>query len=248
MTLTYVRRRQNPLFDVAMFEKLIEEFETRDDDVFVCTYVKAGTTWCQQIVTLLLNGGEQGEKTYGERVPWLEALCAPDTHYRSSAYARFHVGAKHKSSLSRELMRLSPQGTRASSYVDSSDGPLQAREARGARLGPGQGGRVRTAALFQNARDPRRPAARKGTRPQGLERRLRIQIMKGGVVSLSRLRRLRIPIPYEEGPSIVFCARRRRGERVRSRIFFSPKNQDTRGYISAEVGRYRDEEEGCALR
>lgn len=32
---------QNPLFDVTMFEKMIDEFETRDKDVFVCTYVKA---------------------------------------------------------------------------------------------------------------------------------------------------------------------------------------------------------------
>ena len=68
---------QNPLFDRAQFEGIIDNFATRDTDTYVCTYVKAGTTWCQQIVTLLLNGGEQGAKSYGETVPWLEALCAP---------------------------------------------------------------------------------------------------------------------------------------------------------------------------
>jgi hypothetical protein len=68
---------QNPLFDRQQFEDIIDHFRTRADDAFVCTYVKAGTTWCQQIVTLLLNGGEQGAKSYGETVPWLEALCAP---------------------------------------------------------------------------------------------------------------------------------------------------------------------------
>jgi len=67
---------QNPLFDVAKCEALIDSFEGRASDVFVCTYVKAGTTWTQQIVTLLLNGGEQGAASYGERVPWLEATCA----------------------------------------------------------------------------------------------------------------------------------------------------------------------------
>jgi len=68
---------QNPLFDRSQFEDIIDNFATRDTDTYVCTYVKAGTTWCQQIVTLLLNNGEQGAKSYGETVPWLEALCAP---------------------------------------------------------------------------------------------------------------------------------------------------------------------------
>ena len=33
---------QNPLFDARLFGEIIDDFETRDDDVFVCTYVKAG--------------------------------------------------------------------------------------------------------------------------------------------------------------------------------------------------------------
>ncbi|CAM9126316.1 unnamed protein product [Hapterophycus canaliculatus] len=62
--------------------ELIRTFETRDGDVFVCTFAKSGTTWVQQIITLaslreekfLLNGGVQGEKRYVEVVPWLESL------------------------------------------------------------------------------------------------------------------------------------------------------------------------------
>mmetsp|Transcript_21361 Transcript_21361/g.30972 ORF Transcript_21361/g.30972 Transcript_21361/m.30972 type:complete len:298 (-) Transcript_21361:80-973(-) len=65
---------QNPMFKEEDFNDLIANFETRDDDVFICTYVKAGTTWTQQIITLLLNGGEQGSKSYGEQCPWLEAM------------------------------------------------------------------------------------------------------------------------------------------------------------------------------
>ena len=37
--------------------------------------MKAGTTWTQQILHLLLRDGEPGGK-YNESVPWLEALCS----------------------------------------------------------------------------------------------------------------------------------------------------------------------------
>lgn len=66
---------QNPLFDVTAFESLVSTFKARQSDVFICTYVKAGTTWTQQIVTNLVHGGSTSKK-YGEVVPWLEALCA----------------------------------------------------------------------------------------------------------------------------------------------------------------------------
>lgn len=33
---------QNPTFDVEKFEKIIDSFQTRTEDVFISTYVKAG--------------------------------------------------------------------------------------------------------------------------------------------------------------------------------------------------------------
>jgi hypothetical protein len=67
---------QNPTFDLSTFESIIDNFQTKDGDVFVATYVKAGTTWTQQIIHQLLRAGEPGGK-YGESVPWLEA-CASE--------------------------------------------------------------------------------------------------------------------------------------------------------------------------
>lgn len=64
---------QNPQFDEQKIQELIKTFVTRDDDVFICTYVKSGTTWTQQIVNLLLNKGADPPKAYTEAIPWLEA-------------------------------------------------------------------------------------------------------------------------------------------------------------------------------
>jgi hypothetical protein len=67
---------QNPTFDAAQFQDIIDNFERKDGDVFIATFVKAGTTWTQQIVHLLLREGEPGG-FYAESVPWLEALSSP---------------------------------------------------------------------------------------------------------------------------------------------------------------------------
>ena len=47
-------------------------------DVWIVTYPKAGTTWSQQIVKLIRNGGESDDKTIDVSVPWLEQM-----HYLS---------------------------------------------------------------------------------------------------------------------------------------------------------------------
>jgi hypothetical protein len=53
---------------------LARELEVREDDVFVVTYPKAGTTWMEQVVLLLVNDGEQGDLVLGTAVPWVETL------------------------------------------------------------------------------------------------------------------------------------------------------------------------------
>lgn len=57
--------------DMDVLEK---DFVVRDDDLFVVTYPRSGTTWTEQIVHLLLKQGEQGEQLLTDAAPWLETL------------------------------------------------------------------------------------------------------------------------------------------------------------------------------
>jgi len=57
--------------DMDLIEK---EFVVEDEDVFVVTFPRSGTTWTEQIVHLLVHNGEQGEQRLTDAVPWLETL------------------------------------------------------------------------------------------------------------------------------------------------------------------------------
>ena len=50
----------------------LKELSLRDDDVWIVTYPKAGTTWTQYIVHLIHNGGKDDGKKISDAVPWIE--------------------------------------------------------------------------------------------------------------------------------------------------------------------------------
>ncbi|KAK1162185.1 sulfotransferase 2B1-like [Acipenser oxyrinchus oxyrinchus] len=55
--------------------KYAEEFNVRGDDIFIGTYPKSGTTWMQEIVPLIMSGGDLKPVLTipsWDRVPWLE--------------------------------------------------------------------------------------------------------------------------------------------------------------------------------
>lgn len=64
-----------PIFvSQADMDLITKKFVMQDDDVFVVTFPRAGTTWTEQMVHLLLHKGEQGEQRLTDAVPWLETL------------------------------------------------------------------------------------------------------------------------------------------------------------------------------
>ncbi|KAM9837645.1 sulfotransferase 2B1-like [Aulostomus maculatus] len=55
--------------------KYFEEFNFRQDDIIIVTYPKSGTTWTQEIVPLIVSGGDPASVETSpnwNRVPWLE--------------------------------------------------------------------------------------------------------------------------------------------------------------------------------
>ncbi|XP_076616646.1 sulfotransferase 2B1-like [Chaetodon auriga] len=55
--------------------KYFEEFSFRSDDIIIATYPKSGTTWMQEIVPLIMSGGDPASVETlpnWQRVPWLE--------------------------------------------------------------------------------------------------------------------------------------------------------------------------------
>ena len=55
-------------------DRIRSTVKLRPDDVWVVSYPKAGTTWTQQIVKLIINHGIDDGKKLSDSVPWLEAL------------------------------------------------------------------------------------------------------------------------------------------------------------------------------
>ena len=80
-----------------MDSSIWDEFTFREGDIIVATYAKSGTTWVQQIVSQLLNDGQEGIDIM-TRSPWLELRIAP----REATLACLE-GQQHRRSLKTHL-------------------------------------------------------------------------------------------------------------------------------------------------
>ena len=67
------REQQNVIWDSTKWNG----FKFRDDDIVICTWSKAGTTWMQQIVAQLVFRG--ADDIYGQALsPWIDFRLIPD--------------------------------------------------------------------------------------------------------------------------------------------------------------------------
>lgn len=59
--------------------KYYEDFKFRSDDILIVTYPKSGTTWMQEVLPLVVSGGDPASVESlpnWDRVPWLEETRA----------------------------------------------------------------------------------------------------------------------------------------------------------------------------
>jgi len=61
-----------PFVSGECLEKL-KNFQLHSDDVWIVSYPKSGTTWVQQIVKLVRNGGKEDERTISATIPYVES-------------------------------------------------------------------------------------------------------------------------------------------------------------------------------
>ncbi len=54
-----------------------DNFQSREDDILICTPAKCGTTWTQMICALLIFQKTDFEKPLTEYSPWMDVLLAP---------------------------------------------------------------------------------------------------------------------------------------------------------------------------
>uniref|UniRef100_A0A4W5NCS2 Sulfotransferase n=1 Tax=Hucho hucho TaxID=62062 RepID=A0A4W5NCS2_9TELE len=90
----------------------LETFEIRDDDIFAVTYPRSGTTWIQNILSLLYHGDQMREgcnkKSIQQLVPWFEENIR-QVDYNNMPSPRTFASHLHLSSI--------PQGLREKGKV-----------------------------------------------------------------------------------------------------------------------------------
>ena len=87
--------KPNIVFGVHMAAGITEEnlkdiqerFTYRDDDLFIATPAKCGTTWLQHIVKLIRNNGVDNGVDSDVAIPWFELMTVEEIEVRKESIA-----------------------------------------------------------------------------------------------------------------------------------------------------------------
>lgn len=81
-------RSQKAANDLELFQKCRLEFTPCDDDIFIVTYPRSGTTWLQMILYQLISDGEMDFSHIQEKAPWFERAIRQESDLSQLASPR----------------------------------------------------------------------------------------------------------------------------------------------------------------
>ncbi len=106
--------------------EIVQSVQLKPGDIFISTFAKAGTTWTQQIVKLIRNGGIADTVKINESIPWLEAngqfkvdvssLLEPKAFKSHMPYNAMPYGKPHESQFKYIYVARNPKDVAVSFY------------------------------------------------------------------------------------------------------------------------------------
>ncbi|KAM9817386.1 sulfotransferase 2B1-like [Neosynchiropus ocellatus] len=92
--------------------KYYEEFTFRPDDILIVTYPKSGTTWMQEVVPLIMSGGDPASVETlpnWDRVPWLEEMRACILNLEERPSPRIFATHFHYNMMPKSFLEVRPK-------------------------------------------------------------------------------------------------------------------------------------------
>ena len=106
-----------PFFDLEWVKGMKTVMKLRPDDVWIVTYPKSGTTWTQQIVRLIINGGKEDGKLLTDAVPWVEAFNETIPGYKPLNLDEMGSPRAFKSHFPYDVMPCGPPNVTSGKYI-----------------------------------------------------------------------------------------------------------------------------------
>ena len=95
----------------------LNSFKLCPEDVWVVSYPKSGTTWTQQIVKLLQNGGKDDGRKITDAIPFVDSVNKDPTFYYQVNLSELPFPRAFKSHFTYDLMPCGPPNTKPCKYI-----------------------------------------------------------------------------------------------------------------------------------